>query len=184
MKRILSLLAIIALLSGTFALPAAAAPDTTGYAAEVLRLVNAERKKAGLAELRGMAPLSSAAQKRAEEIAVTFDHKRPNGSGCFTVLGEYGVSSQARGENIAAGQTTPAQVMSGWMNSPGHRANILGDYDRLGVGVHVKNNTVYWSQMFIREGAGPSGSAPKWKTWPAWAQWLMRIFAFGWLWMR
>ena len=185
MKRIhaiLSMLTVLTLLAGIFALPAAAAPDT--YAAEVLRLVNAERKKAGLPQLRaGSAPLNAAAQKRAQEISTRFSHTRPGGSGCFTVLGEYGVSSTARGENIAYGYTSPAAVIDGWMKSSGHRANILGDYEALGVGVHVKNGTVYWTQLFIREG-GAAQKAPRWAAWPAWAQWLMRIVLFGWIWMR
>ena len=89
MKRVrtlISLLAAAALLAGFFALPAAA-KDTSGFEAEVLRLVNAERRNAGLAELRGgMDHLDAAAAKRAEEIAVRFEHQRPNGSACFTVL--------------------------------------------------------------------------------------------------
>jgi len=184
-KIAISLLAVIALLAGVFALPAvAAAPDTTGYSAEVLRLVNAERKKAGLAALgAGSSSLNAAARKRAEEISVKFDHRRPGGGSCFTVLGEYGVAYSAGGENIAAGYDSPAKVVEGWMNSPGHKANILGDYEQLGVGVFVKNNTVYWAQMFIRSG-GASSRAPRWKTWPAWVQWLMRVLFFGWIWMR
>ena len=181
----IALLAAVTLLAGLFALHAAAAADTTGYAAEVLCLVNAERKKAGLAELRaGSASLNAAAKKRAEEIAVKFDHQRPNGSGCFTVLGEYGVASVASGENIAVGYGTPAAVVDGWMNSSGHRANILGNYEQLGVGIFVsKNGTVYWAQMFIREG-GAAPKAPRWASWPGWAQWMLRVLFFGWIWMR
>ena len=182
-RIIISLLAILTLLAGVFALPAAAATDTTGYAAEVLRLVNAERKKAGLAQLgAGSSSLNAAARKRAEEIAVKFDHKRPDGSGCFTVLGEYGVASVASGENIAAGYGTPAAVVDGWMKSPGHQANILGDYETLGVGVYEKNGTLYWAQLFIR--GGNAAKAPGWKAWPGWLQWLMRVLFFGWFWMR
>ena len=180
-RRILSLLAILALLAGFFALPAAA-KDTAGYAAEVLRLVNAERAKAGLPALRGMASLSSAAQKRAQESATKFSHTRPGGGSCFTVLGEYGIVYASGGENIAYGQSSPADVMSAWMKSSGHKANILGDYDKVGVGVYEKNGRLYWAQLFIREGAGRP--VAKWKTWPGWLQWFMRIFAFGWIWMR
>ena len=182
-RTIIALLAAVTLLAGIFVLPVAAA-DTTGYTAEVLRLVNAERKKAGLAVVgAGSAELNAAARKRAEEIAVKFDHQRPNGSGCFTVLGEYGVSSVASGENIAAGYGTPADVMGGWMNSSGHRANILGNYEQLGVGVYVKNGTVYWAQLFIREGSAAQ-KAPRWAAWPGWVQGLMRVLFFGWIWMR
>ena len=184
MKRIrifISLLAAFALLAGLCALPAAAA-DTSGYAAEVLRLVNAERKKAGLAEVAAGSPsLYSAARKRAEEIAVKFDHKRPDGSTCFTVLDDYNVSYVAGGENIAAGYATPAAVMEGWMASPGHKANILGNYESLGVGVYVKDGRLYWSQMFIRKG---SVAQSRWAAWPAWLRQLVRVLFFGWLWMR
>jgi uncharacterized protein YkwD len=186
LKRIrifLSLLAAVALLAGLCAPPAAAAADTAGFPAEVLRLVNAERKRAGLAALaEGSASLNAAAQKRAQEIAVKFDHKRPDGSTCFTVLADYGVPHVAGGENIAAGYATPAGAMDGWMNSPGHKANILGDYESLGVGVYVKDGRVYWSQMFIREGG--AAKAPRWAAWPAWLQWLLRVVFFGWAWMR
>jgi len=187
MKRIriaISLLAAVALLAGVCALPVTAAVNTSGYAAEVLRLVNAERKKAGLAELAaGSASLNAAAKKRAEEAAVKFDHKRPDGSSCFTVLKEYDISYAAAGENIAAGYTTPAAVMEGWMNSPGHKANILGDYEKLGVGVYVKDGRVYWAQMFIREGRASQGNR-WWAALPAWLQLLLRTVFFGWVWMR
>jgi len=190
MKRIrtvIALAAVISLLAGFFALPAAAA-DTSGYAAEVLRLVNAERKKAGLAELGGtLAPLNAAANKRAQEIAAKFDHKRPNGSSCFTVLEEYNVSSAGSGENIAAGYAGPADVMAAWMKSAGHKANILGNYSKLGVGVYEKDGRLYWTQMFILErGAtsAPGKPAPAWKAWPGWLQRLARVFLFGWIWMR
>ena len=198
MKRFLSLFAVLvtlAALCGAFA-PAASAADTSGYAAEVLRLVNAERKKAGLSALStGPAALNNAANKRAQEIVVKFDHKRPDGRSCFTVLDEYGVESLARGENIAMGYDTPADVMAAWMNSSGHRANIMGDYTRLSVGIYVKNGTVYWTQLFIREKStsapstskapgAPSAKAPAWKSWSPFAQWFARIFFFGWIWMK
>jgi len=187
LRIMISLLAILTLLAGMFALPAAAtdtsAGNVAGHAAEVLRLVNAERKKAGLAQLRAGSPsLSAAANKRAQEIATRFSHTRPNGGSCFSVLDEYNVSSTARGENIAYGYGTPAQVVEGWMQSSGHRANILGDYEALGVGVYVKNGTLYWAQLFIREG-GAAKQAAGWRAWPAWMQWLMKIFLFGWIWM-
>ena len=189
MKRIrifVSLIAVAALLAGFFVAPVAAAPaDTSGYAAEVLRLVNAERRKAGLAELSGgPAALNNAAQKRAQEIVARFDHKRPNGSSCFTVLEEYGVASMARGENIAVGYLRPADVMAAWMNSSGHKANILGNFNRLGVGVYERNGRLYWVQLFIREGGAPNVPTPKWKTWSPVAQWLARVLLFGWIWMK
>ena len=186
MKRFIALLSLLTLLAGCFAMPAAAAPaDTAGYAAEVLRLVNAERQKAGLAALvSGSVALNAAAQKRAEELVARFDHRRPGGSSCFSVLDEYGVVSAASGENIAAGYASPEKVMAAWMKSPGHRANILGGYNRLGVGVYVKNGVVYWAQMFTLEGGASAARVARWRTWPGWAQTLLRVFCFGWIWMK
>ena len=77
---------------------------------------------------------------------------RPDGRSCFTVLAETKISYRTCGENIAAGQTTPQEVVKGWMNSEGHRKNILnGSFTKLGVG-YVKASTgykYYWTQMFI-----------------------------------
>ena len=187
MKRVIALLAAAALLCGAFSLFAAAAPiqaaDTEGFAAEILQLVNAEREKAGLAALGSLEPLSAAAQKRAEEIADKFSHTRPGGRDCFTVMDDYGVAATSRGENIAAGQVTPAEAMDSWMNSSGHRKNILGDFHRMGVGVYVKNGTVYWAQLFIREDLS-NKPAPAWKSWPPPLQLFARAVLFGWIWMK
>ncbi len=122
---------------------------TSSYANEVLKLVNAERAKAGLSAFTTNSSLTAAANKRAVEIKTSFSHTRPNGSGFQTVLGEYNVSYRAAGENIAYGQKTPQAVVTGWMNSPGHRANILNaNFNKLGVGVYQSNGTIYWTQEF------------------------------------
>ncbi|MBR5308444.1 MAG: CAP domain-containing protein [Clostridia bacterium] len=120
------------------------------YITEILKLVNAERAKYGLSPLSATSTkLNSAAQKRAEEQAVMFSHTRPSGQSWTTVLSEFGVSYRRAGENVAYGQSTPEEVMSAWMSSDGHRANILGeDYTELGVGHYKKNGTDYWSQIF------------------------------------
>lgn len=121
----------------------------SSYASEVLRLVNAEREKAGLPALTTNSTLTAAANKRAQEIKQTFSHTRPNGSSCFTVLGEYGISYRTAGENIAYGQKTPKEVVNGWMNSPGHRANILkSDFGKVGIGVYESGGVYYWTQLF------------------------------------
>lgn len=127
------------------------APSTeaSGYASEVLRLVNVERAKAGLSALTTNQTLSSAANKRAQEIAVSFSHTRPSGAGFSSVLKDYGISFMAAGENIAYGQKTPQEVVTGWMNSPGHRANILNTkFHKLGIGVYQKAGVYYWTQLF------------------------------------
>ena len=100
---------------------------TDDFRQEVLDLVNVERAKYGLTPLvMGDANLTAAAQKRAEEIATVNSHTRPDGSKCFTVLKEYGVTAAPTGENAAWGSVSPQEVVDAWMQSEGHRANILG----------------------------------------------------------
>ncbi len=122
------------------------------YAQEVIDLVNKERASAGLGALTENAALMDMTAVRAGELAQKFSHTRPDGTTCFTVTGELGYSLDAAGsmgENIAFGQTSPTQVMNSWMNSSGHRSNILGeDYNYIGVGVYCDGSTLYWVQMF------------------------------------
>ncbi len=121
----------------------------TGYAAKVAELVNVERAKYNLQPLTFDSAISAAAQVRAKEITTSFSHTRPNGSSASTVLGENGISYRGYGENIAWGQSTPEEVVNAWMNSSGHRANILNKkFTNIGVGYYVKNNTAYWTQLF------------------------------------
>ena len=117
---------------------------------EVIRLVNVERNKVGLRSLSKEIQLCKAANVRAGEIVTLFAHTRPNGKDCFSVLSEYNINYRTAGENIAWGQTSPQQVVDGWMNSPGHRANILGSgFEKIGVGVVEEGGRYYWAQMFI-----------------------------------
>lgn len=122
-------------------------PDTS-LARQVLSIVNAERAKYGLSSLTYDSTLGRAADIRAREIKSYFSHTRPNGQSCFTVLDEVGYSYRTAGENIAYGQRSAEEVMTAWMNSEGHRANILGDYDYIGIGVYESGGTIYWSQFF------------------------------------
>ena len=130
------------------------APEESGGVQEaaeaVASLVNAARQDAGLSELELDADLYAAAQARAQEIAQSFSHTRPDGSSCFTILEEFGISYRAAGENIAMGQRTPEEVMDGWMNSSGHRANILnGTFTSIGVGYYVDGaGAAHWVQIF------------------------------------
>lgn len=125
---------------------------STGMTAEqmcarVVELVNQERAKQGLSPLSTMTNLTAAANIRAPELVTLFDHNRPNGTKCYTALSEANVTGYfTAGENIAAGYRTPEAVMNGWMNSPGHRANILNSsFTHIGVGYY----NGYWVQMFI-----------------------------------
>lgn len=122
------------------------------FAAEVVQLVNEERQKAGLSPLTVNVQAVEAAQIRAQEIESVFSHTRPNGTSFVTALSEAGVSYSGAGENIAYGQKTPEQVMEAWMNSQGHRANILNSsFTSIGVGHYQNNRGVsYWTQLFIR----------------------------------
>ena len=112
---------------------------------EVLRLTNLERLAQGLNPLTATALLQEAADIRASEIATYFDHTRPNGTKWHTVLEELDILYAGAAENIACGFRTPASVMTGWMNSEGHKANILTDHmGHLGVGELSYN----WVQLF------------------------------------
>lgn len=118
----------------------------------VLELVNQVRAENGVAPLVWDAELEDAACLRAAECGVYFDHTRPNGQDCFSV------TDKMFGENIAAGPINAEMVMAGWMNSPGHRANILNpDFKSMGVGlVYIDDGYgYYWSQNFgIESGDG------------------------------
>lgn len=120
------------------------------YVTQILNLVNEERAKAGLSALTLDMNITAAANVRAKEIKQSFSHTRPNGGSFSTALTEQGVTYRGSGENIAWGQKSPEQVMNGWMNSDGHRANILNkNYRNLGVGYYQDENGVnYWVQLF------------------------------------
>lgn len=124
--------------------------DNPTYQEQVVRLVNEERAKAGLSALAPDEAIQSAAQVRAQESAVSFSHTRPNGTSFSTALTDAGVKYRGSGENIAWGQKTPEEVVEGWMNSPGHRANILNpSFTKIGIGYYQDSRGVnYWSQLF------------------------------------
>ena len=120
------------------------------YAKQVLKLVNTERKKAGLTELTWDDTVATAAMTRSEEIEKSFSHTRPDGRNFGTAITDLGITYRGAGENIAWGQKTPEAVMNAWMNSEGHRANILNpNFKKLGVGYRTDSQrTPYWTQLF------------------------------------
>ena len=120
----------------------------TSEARGVIKYTNDERTKLGLAPLAENSVLMEAAQIRAAEIAVKFSHTRPDGSDFSTVLeGRYDYSTS--GENIASGYANPQKVTEGWMNSKGHRENILhAAFKEIGVGCYSKGGMKYWVQIF------------------------------------
>ena len=125
--------------------------EATDEAGRVIELVNEERAAKGLKPLEYRADVQNAADIRANEIVTSFSHTRPDGSSCFTVLNQTGVTYRAVGENIAYGQRSAEEVMNGWMNSSGHRANILSEnYTGIAVGIVQKGNVKYWVQIFIK----------------------------------
>ena len=117
----------------------------------MLAAVNAERARVGKNALTMSAGLCNCASVRAKEIAISFSHTRPNGTSCFTVLGEVGVNYTACGENLAKGQTSVTDAMNSWMNSSGHRENILSskhDYNSFGCACYTVGGVNYWVQEF------------------------------------
>jgi len=124
------------------------------YEQQVVDLVNKERASAGLSALKVNTSLANVAEKKAEDMRDKnyFSHTSPTYGSPFDMMKQFGISYTAAGENIAKGQRTPQEVMTGWMNSEGHRANILNsNYTEIGVGyVTDSNGTGYWVQEFIR----------------------------------
>lgn len=122
----------------------------------VLKLVNAERAKAGLKALKMSEELRSIANLKARDMGEKgyFDHNSPTYKSPFKMLQDFGVHYRAAGENIAAGQKTPEEVMRSWMNSSGHRANIMNaNFDTLGVGIYNGGKYgIYWTQLFTGGG--------------------------------
>lgn len=121
------------------------------YAQQVVDLVNVERGKAGCGPVGNEPRLASAAQSHSDDMADRsyFDHASPEGNHADHRIEAAGYSWSTWGENIARGQKDPAAVMESWMNSPGHRANILNcSFKQLGVGVRTGANGPWWTQVF------------------------------------
>ncbi|NLT10931.1 MAG: SH3 domain-containing protein [Clostridiaceae bacterium] len=137
-----------AITSSTTPAATSSAPAITGsynsdYASQVVALVNAQRETEGLSALSYDSTLGGYSDIRAFEISLVFSHTRPDGREWSTV------GSGVSGENIAGGYSSPESVMAGWMDSSGHRANILkSDYTRIGVSCYSVGGTLYWVQLF------------------------------------
>ncbi|MBE7062642.1 MAG: hypothetical protein E7390_02485 [Ruminococcaceae bacterium] len=155
MKRIFSTLLCTCMLMGIVSIPVIAAskslPDeikaiAVEYEWEVLKLINIERANVGLQSLSMVSDLQASCDVRAVELETSFSHTRPDGSGCYTTIPK-SFPHKGTGENAAKGQTSPEQVVESWMNSSGHRANILNfAAGYMGVGYAEKENT--WIQQF------------------------------------
>ena len=124
----------------------------SSFEAEVVRLVNIERSKNGLSPLTHDWELSRVARYKSQDMKNKnyFSHQSPTYGSPFDMMRSFGISYRSAGENIAKGQTTPQKVVNAWMNSQGHRANILNkNYTHIGVGYVQSGN--YWTQMFIQK---------------------------------
>ena len=131
--------------------PGTSEGEENPYISQVVALVNEERAKAGAAPLEKSDQVCMAAAIRVNEITSSFSHTRPDGNAYKTVLKENGIEYRNCGENIAFGYRTPEEVVSAWMTSEGHRANILDEkYDAIGVGYRKDSGGQgYWVQVFI-----------------------------------
>ncbi len=123
--------------------------SVTAYETEVIRLVNDVRKANGLKPLLQDWQLSRVARYKSQDMRDLgyFSHTSPTYGSPFNMMKSFGISYKTAGENIAKGYATPKAVVDAWMNSPGHRANILNpSYTHIGVGFIASGN--YWTQMF------------------------------------
>ncbi|MBG9755017.1 CAP domain-containing protein [Lysinibacillus sphaericus] len=135
--------------------PASSTPSTTNsdvnaFEQEVVKLTNAERTKAGLSPLQTDDKLMAAAREKSQDMQSNnyFSHTSPTFGSPFDRMKALGITYKSAGENIAQGQRSPQEVVQAWMDSPGHRANILnGKFTHIGVG-YVKSGN-YWTQQFI-----------------------------------
>lgn len=128
--------------------PVATAPSQTTFASQVVNLVNQERSKAGLSPLTSNSALTTMALDKAKDMYNNgyFDHTSPTYGSPFDMMSTYGIRYSYAGENIAKGQQTPEAVMKAWMNSTGHRQNILSpNFTQIGVAFYNGE----WVQEFI-----------------------------------
>ncbi|MFB1080901.1 CAP domain-containing protein [Jeotgalibacillus sp. JSM ZJ347] len=126
------------------------ANELGSFEAQVIELTNQERSKYGLPALQADTELSAVAEEKSADMARNqyFSHTSPTYGSPFDMMKSYGINYRSAGENIAMGQQTPEQVVTAWMNSEGHRQNILStSYTHIGVG-YIENGN-YWTQMFI-----------------------------------
>ncbi|CAG9621702.1 CAP domain-containing protein [Sutcliffiella rhizosphaerae] len=127
-----------------------AAGQVSEFEKKVVELTNAERAKQGLSPLKLDTELSKVAKEKSKDMQKNkyFSHNSPTYGSPFDMMKQYGINYRTAGENIAQGQRSPEEVVNAWMNSEGHRANIMnGNYTHIGVG-HVEQGN-YWTQMFI-----------------------------------
>ncbi|SLL17755.1 uncharacterized protein with SCP/PR1 domains [Mycobacteroides abscessus subsp. abscessus] len=126
--------------------------EPSNFIESVIDLTNAERKKQGLPALQAYPELNNVADMKAKDMNDKgyFSHTSPTYGSPFDMMRDFGITYQSAGENIAQGQRTPEEVVEAWMNSEGHRANILNDkYTHIGVG--FDEGGYEWVQMFVKK---------------------------------
>lgn len=134
---------------GSVSAASSSAANTDNMADEVIKLTNNEREKYGLSLLKKDDTLEKIAATRVKEVAQDFSHLRPDGDSCFSAFEEMGIVNVYMGENLAMGQKSSSSVMSAWMKSSGHKANILSsEYKRVGVACEESGGVYYWVQVF------------------------------------
>lgn len=122
----------------------------SAFEQQVVELTNQERAKNGLPALKVDLELSKVAKEKSRDMSANkyFDHNSPTYGSPFDMMKKFGITYRSAGENIAMGQRSPQEVVNGWMNSDGHRANILSkNFTHIGVGHDANGN--YWTQQFI-----------------------------------
>ncbi|MFC0524415.1 CAP domain-containing protein [Pontibacillus salicampi] len=135
------------------------APEETSenknFKQQVVDLTNKEREKKGLPKVKAFDELTNVAQKKSEDMVNNgyFSHNSPTYGSPFEMMDNFGIEYKTAAENIAAGQKTPEKVVKGWMNSAGHRKNILNNkVTHIGIGVERGGDMgIYWTQMFIQK---------------------------------
>ncbi|KGP70784.1 CAP domain-containing protein [Pontibacillus yanchengensis] len=129
--------------------------QSSDFKAKVVELTNKEREKKGLSKLKAYPELRNVAQKKSEDMVKNgyFSHNSPTYGSPFEMMQNFGIDYKTAAENIAAGQQTPEKVVEGWMNSAGHRKNILNkNVTHIGIGIERGGDMgIYWTQMFIQK---------------------------------
>jgi len=129
---------------------APASSQVSAFEQQVLELTNQERAKYGVPALKLDVELSKVAREKSRDMQAKgyFDHNSPTYGSPFDMMKKFGIAYRSAGENIAMGQQSPQEVVNAWMNSEGHRKNILNaNYTHIGIGHVAQGN--YWTQMFI-----------------------------------
>lgn len=152
MKRAVAIFCIIIMAVLTLPVNALKPEYTKDFEWEVLKLTNNERTAKGITTLSTFESLQKVSAVRSEEIIEAFDHKRPDGTMCYTALDQNSIAYYSAAENIAAGYRTPEEVVDAWMHSEGHMLNIIDPNSKhLAIGLTEVDNEygMYWVQFFV-----------------------------------